>query len=178
MSSLGSHVTKVDPPYNLRRAKDIVLSKIAPGFTPFLAKEMKKYGLEKDPDMARAIEVLDKWVATVPAKEIVLLNNELPALRQAVMASMEHCDVMLTPVTLTPAMRHGETWDHVVDDFIYPEIMGMVWSLPSGTVRCGSSSEGLPIGVQVVGSPNREDIVLAVMSALERELGGWQKPSL
>jgi amidase len=36
----------------------------------------------------------------------------------------------------------------------------------------------LPIGVQVVARPWREDVALAVVQQLETALGGWQKPSL
>lgn len=48
---------------------------------------------------------------------------------------------------------------------------------PVVVVRCGSSTDGkLPIGVQVVANPWREDICLAVASFLESKSGGWQKP--
>ncbi|HEY0943705.1 MAG TPA: amidase [Opitutaceae bacterium] len=48
---------------------------------------------------------------------------------------------------------------------------------PSTVVRCGSSADGrLPIGLQVVCPPWREDISLAVAAYLESRSGGWQKP--
>ena len=37
---------------------------------------------------------------------------------------------------------------------------------PAAVVRCGTASEGLPIGVQIVGPPWREDVVLAVARSL------------
>ena len=43
---------------------------------------------------------------------------------------------------------------------------------PGGVVRGGTSPEGLPIGVQIIGQPGREDVVLAVAEFLEQELGG------
>ena len=49
---------------------------------------------------------------------------------------------------------------------------------PVAVVRCGRSPEGLPIGVQVVGRPWTEDVVLAVAKHLEREFGGWQPTRL
>lgn len=50
---------------------------------------------------------------------------------------------------------------------------------PAVVVRCGSSADGkLPIGVQVIAKPWREDICLAVASYLESKSGGWQKPPL
>ena len=179
LQRLGAKVTETRPPYDLRRAKDIVLAIHGPGIGGELfEKELQKYGAEKDPAMLRILQVLRDWTKKTPAKDIETWAAELPTLRQRVLASMRDCDAVLTPVTLTPAMPHEATWDHVVDDFVFPEIMGTVWSLPSGALRCGTSPEKLPIGVQVVGSPGREDIVLAVMRALEKELGGWQPSAL
>lgn len=45
-------------------------------------------------------------------------------------------------------------------------------------VRVGTTAEGLPIGVQVVGQPWRDEVVLAVMGWLEGRFGGWQAPPL
>jgi amidase len=49
---------------------------------------------------------------------------------------------------------------------------------PAAVVRAGASAEGLPIGVQIVGQPWREDVVLAAGEFLESKTGGWQKPAL
>ncbi|WP_245586102.1 amidase [Solimonas soli] len=50
---------------------------------------------------------------------------------------------------------------------------------PVVVVRCGSSADGkLPIGVQVIAAPWREDICLAVAAHLESKSGGWRKPPI
>ena len=49
---------------------------------------------------------------------------------------------------------------------------------PVAVVRCGASPEGLPIGVQVVTRPWREDVALAVAQYLEKTFGGWESPPL
>lgn len=49
---------------------------------------------------------------------------------------------------------------------------------PGAVVRCGQSTDGLPIGIQVVAQPWREDVALAVASYLETKSGGWKKPPL
>ena len=50
---------------------------------------------------------------------------------------------------------------------------------PVVVVRCGSSADGkLPIGVQVVAAPWREDICIAVASYLEARSGGWKRPAI
>ncbi len=40
----------------------------------------------------------------------------------------------------------------------------------------GFSAEGLPIGVQVIGRPNEDELVLAVAAALEEARGEWKGP--
>jgi amidase len=45
-------------------------------------------------------------------------------------------------------------------------------------VRAGTSPEGLPIGVQLVAAPWREDIALALARRVEARTGGWQPPAL
>ena len=40
----------------------------------------------------------------------------------------------------------------------------------------GLSSEGLPLGVQVVSAPYNDHLTLAVASELEKDLAGWVNP--
>ena len=49
---------------------------------------------------------------------------------------------------------------------------------PAVVVRAGTSREGLPIGVQVVAQPWRDDVALAAARAIESRTGGWQKPGI
>ena len=49
---------------------------------------------------------------------------------------------------------------------------------PAAVVRGGTSPEGLPIGVQIVAKPWREDVALAAALVIERASGGWKAPPL
>jgi len=49
---------------------------------------------------------------------------------------------------------------------------------PGLVVPVGQSREGLPIGVQVVGRPWEEELVLAVAVELERKCGGFRRPPM
>jgi amidase len=50
---------------------------------------------------------------------------------------------------------------------------------PVVVVRAGSSADGrLPIGVQVVAPPWREDIAIALAANIESRSGGWRKPPI
>ena len=95
---------------------------------------------------------------------------------------MTQYDVFICPVANKPAQpidaepgtgfgAPGQTWQ-------YTGIFNSTgW--PSTVVRCGSSADGkLPIGVQVIAAPWRDDITLAVASYLESKSGGWQRPPI
>jgi len=47
---------------------------------------------------------------------------------------------------------------------------------PAAVVRAGTSAEGLPIGVQIVAAPGREDVALAAAKHVESALGGFRPP--
>jgi amidase len=49
---------------------------------------------------------------------------------------------------------------------------------PGAVVRAGTSPEGLPIGVQMVAGPWREDVALALAARVEAATGGWLPPPL
>ena len=46
-------------------------------------------------------------------------------------------------------------------------------NMPVAVIRAGTSTEGLPIGIQIVAPPWREDICLAVAKFLEDRIGPW-----
>jgi amidase len=83
-------------------------------------------------------------------------------------------DVILSPVSTSAAVPHGTSIEEKnFKGFSYTMTHNLTgW--PAAVVRCGTSSTGLPIGVQVAAAPWREDIVLAVARRLEETFGGWK----
>jgi amidase len=95
-------------------------------------------------------------------------------MRAAMTSFMENYDVMLCPVNAYPAMSHETAFDQAIG-WSYTRIYNLTgW--PVAVVRGGTSPEGLPIGVQIVARPWREDVALAVAQLIETSLGGWQRP--
>ncbi len=90
------------------------------------------------------------------------------------LAIFDQADVVICPVNAGPAVRHGESLElEDLPPFSYTFSYNMTgW--PGTVVRGGTSPEGLPIGVQVLAAPSREDRTLAVAKFLEGELGGFQ----
>ena len=101
---------------------------------------------------------------------------EWDAWRGAMRAFLRRYDVLVCPVYTHAALPHGtSTLEENFRGFSHTMAYNVAgW--PAAVVRCGTSAEGLPIGVQVVAGPWREDLALAVAGRLEREFGGW-KPS-
>lgn len=98
--------------------------------------------------------------------------------RSSMLSFMERYDVIVCPVCAYPAQPHGTTLKaEKIPAFSYTMAYNLTgW--PSAVVRGGASLEGLPIGVQVVARPWREDVALSVAKYLEISLGGWQLPAL
>lgn len=87
-------------------------------------------------------------------------------------------DVMLLPVSPHVAPPHGALLGADGNKRIsYTAGINMA-GLPSASVPVGLNKEGLPVGVQIVAAPWREDIVLAVARTIEQGLGGYQKPPM
>jgi amidase len=114
----------------------------------------------------------------MPVGAFTELLEDIDHFRSEMLAFMQHYDVMLCPVNALPALPHG-TWRDAFrrGAFSYTQAYN-VTGWPGAVVRGGTSSEGLPIGVQIVARPWREDVALAVGQYLEEVLGGWQRPSL
>lgn len=98
--------------------------------------------------------------------------ERIGAFRANMQSFIESYDVIICPAYPTTAPFHGET-----DSALKNANFTMPFNLtgwPSLVVRCGTSTEGMPIGIQIVGRPWCDHVVLAVGRALEKALGGWQ----
>jgi amidase len=104
--------------------------------------------------------------------------------REKILLQMRRYPVLLCPTAAIPAFRHGEReWPvegktvKYLDAWSYCEWFNLL-GFPAVVVPMGTSDEGLPIGVQIVGRPWDEEVVLAVAAMLEEERGPWQGPPL
>ena len=104
--------------------------------------------------------------------------------RASFLRQMRESPILLCPAAAIPAFRHGErTWQiddqpvHYLDAWSYTEWFNLLGN-PAVVVPVSHSSEGLPIGVQIVGRPWEEEPVLAVAAALERECNAWRIPPI
>jgi amidase len=106
------------------------------------------------------------------ARDLARLMAEWDAYRAAMQAFIGRYDAILCPVDAGPAREHGPVR---TSSYAYAyNLTG--W--PGTVVRAGTSAEGLPIGVQIVAGPWREDVALALAACVEEATGGWLPPPL
>jgi amidase len=94
--------------------------------------------------------------------------------RGSMLRFLEGFDAILCPPCALDALPHGfSDGPDPNPAFSYTFAYNMTgW--PAGVVRAGTSARGLPLGVQIVGRPWREDVVLALAGAIERGFVGFQ----
>jgi len=110
--------------------------------------------------------------------ELTAFIERLDAWRGQMLQFMEGYDAILCPPCAWVEMPHGASAPAEANPaFSYTFAYNMTgW--PAVVVRAGTSSKGLPIGVQIVGRPWREDVVLALARQVEQALGGYQWPPI
>lgn len=106
--------------------------------------------------------------------EIGARFKEIAILRANVYQFLNKYDLIICPPCATVAKPHGKCLTEV-KDFTYTMLYNNTGS-PATVVRCGTSQNGLPIGIQVVSNLWRDHVSLAAAKALEIEFGGWQLP--
>lgn len=173
-------------PTGLERARDLwwVMFGLAGGFVirPTVSQSEQQtspilrefLGIVNEEPPLSAGRLMDAWIG----------RDEL---RLALAAEMRDVAAFICPTCSIAAFRHGEReWTiesstvrylRRPDIFTYTQWFNLLGN-PALAMPAGQSAEGLPIGVQVVGRPYEDELVLAIGAAIERELGGYRPPPL
>jgi len=126
------------------------------------------------PLMRRVLELQRQGAKS--AAEFAALVGQWDAFRREMLSFMSNYDAILCPVCSFAGMVHGSTYDRL-SCFSYTMTSNLTgW--PAAVVRGGTTQQGLPIGVQIIARPWREDVALAVARLLQDTLGGWQRPPI
>ncbi|SFN03734.1 Asp-tRNA(Asn)/Glu-tRNA(Gln) amidotransferase subunit GatA [Thermodesulforhabdus norvegica] len=99
-------------------------------------------------------------------------------IQQDFLKAFEQCDVLFTPVSPTLPFRIGEKVDnplamYLTDVFTLPASLA---GIPGISVPCSMSSGGLPIAFQLLAPYFREDLLLRMAHAYQKETGGLPLP--
>ena len=137
--------------------------------SPFL-KEFNSWVAAEHPQTAET--VLDTWME----RDLVCMK---------LFEQMQNYDALLCPVaSVPPRSKHGErSWNiqgrevKYLDAWSYCAWFNLL-GLPAVTVPVPQSLEGLPIGVQMMGRPWKEEVVLTIAENFEEEYSWRVKPPI
>jgi aspartyl-tRNA(Asn)/glutamyl-tRNA(Gln) amidotransferase subunit A len=86
--------------------------------------------------------------------------------------AFEKVDVIVTPTSPTTAFKIGEKMDDPLTMYLSDvyTVSANLAGIPAISIPCGKDSMGLPIGLQIMGKPLSESLILNVAYALEQSL--------
>lgn len=125
---------------------------------------------------------------TMRHRDWIRQNERRAAMRWAWADFFDRFDVLLCPVASVPAFPHDESEDMgartlTVNGQDAPYFQQLFWAgftgvsyLPGTMYPAGPSSDGLPVGVQIVGPELGDYRTIAVARILEEIMGGFQVP--
>jgi Asp-tRNA(Asn)/Glu-tRNA(Gln) amidotransferase A subunit family amidase len=129
-------------------------------------------------DISPILNEFTCWVREEPSHTgNTLLSTWLgrDEVRGKILSQMRQFPILLCPVAAIPAFKHGErSWGvqgktvKYLDAWSYTEWFNLL-GFPAAVVPIAKSPEGVPIGVQVVGRPWEEELVLHVAAQLEAQ---------
>ncbi len=90
--------------------------------------------------------------------------------------AFEDVDVLVTPVMPTTVFRLGEKIEDPLQMYLSDlyTVSASLAGVPAVSLPCGFSQQGLPIGMQIMGRPFEEDVILRVARAYELAMN-WRK---
>jgi amidase len=113
------------------------------------------------------VEVWRSYGSGVSSVDLYRLLRRWDAYRGELLAFLDRFDVIVCPVYPVPAPPHGGTEDPGLRGALAFTTPYSLVGAPAVTVPLARSPEGLPIGVQVVARPWRDDVALAAAACVE-----------
>lgn len=169
----GHHVVRADPPYRLADALPLIAR-----WTQGVAEDLEHLGVSLDqvqPRTRRHAEVGGWFGRNRPVDPV-----DADRVRARMDGFFDEYDVVLSPVVAGPPPEaiawHAEPWWRNISTSVAWASFPAIWNLadlPAGSVPL-SGSGGRPVGVQIVGARQREDLVLRVGRTIE-SLVPWSR---
>jgi aspartyl-tRNA(Asn)/glutamyl-tRNA(Gln) amidotransferase subunit A len=118
--------------------------------------------------------------ANIPAHDALRASRELQASRDDIQAVFNDVDVVLTPTVPIPPPVIADLLER--PDELRPRELIMlrntrpfnVWGIPTISLPCGFTKDGLPIGLQLAAAPWRGIVLLQAAHAYEQATG-WHR---
>ncbi len=127
-------------------------------------------------------------MSTASYRDYFVANNQREQLRWAWHDFFGRHDLMLMPITATPAFKHDHSEPMPartmqVNGKVVPYFAQLFWAglasasfLPSTVAPVGLSDDGLPVGIQIVGPEMADRSTIWLAAQLAQLIGGYQAP--
>jgi amidase len=172
---LGVSVVEDCPKDLIKESQEIRNALSSADGRAWVKRMLKKYGTTQ---VSPVISLAD--TPQCDAGEFTRLAEDMDANRSKFLQWVKSYDLIICPANRTPA----EPWpDEPRVQPLDTKNYGFTTTYnntgwPGAVVRAGTSPEGLPIGVQLIAQPWREDVALAAAYFAEAGAGGYQKPAI
>lgn len=177
MEKLGARLVEIDiPNAPLNRAifSNIASPEAASYHEPFLRAHADLYG----PEVRNRLEA-GRLLLSI---DYVRAQRARTALKEEFKVAFKTADVIVTPTLPIPAPRIDQPavqWGNETEAVLstltrYTRLFNVV-GVPTVSLPCGFTSEGLPIGLQIAGKPFGEGTVLRAAHAYEQEAGWFER---
>jgi len=173
-SALGCKVTAAAPP-KLKELAEVRQQFEGADDRDHIRRLLKKHGtVQASPGLRTDGKLL-------PSADFTRLCEEMDAIKSEQLTWFENYDLILCPVMAKPPEKIPAEFTRPPDS---PAARGSFCAeynttgWPAGVVRAGTSTveAGLPLGIQAIARPWRDDVVLAALAHIERKTGGWKMP--
>jgi aspartyl-tRNA(Asn)/glutamyl-tRNA(Gln) amidotransferase subunit A len=165
------HLPHLDEVVGAHRA--ILFSEASAFQRPYLAARAQDFGADVRPLLLAGF--------FIPAVEYLDAQRARRIIRRKWAKVFETIDVLVTPTTPVPATKFGDTTADVaggpkplVRAYLDLTLPFNFTGFPALAIPCGFSHGGLPIGMQLVGRPFTENIILRVAHQYQQETD-WHK---
>jgi len=118
-------------------------------------------------------DIVSRPAGGLSASEFAQVINLWHNYQSSMLSYFNQLDVLICPVNGKTAIGHDEAEDF--SNYTYTAAYNLTgW--PSLVIRAGTDTDGMPVGVQILGRPFAEHQVLALGAWLEAELGTFDAP--
>ncbi len=180
LASIGIHAEPFQPA-GLERAPNLWWFFFGQLPAPFTQKVIE--GREGDAHWTSTEFLRTALDQPAPTAEQVVTNLAIrDRMRTGLLRQMEHYPVLLTPPCGVAAFPHrSRKWsagDNSIGLFqaMMPSTYVNLLGLPAMVIPFGVSEEGLPVGIQLVGRPYEEELLLDIAIRLEEARGPFSGP--
>lgn len=151
-------------------SETIMLSEALAFHEPYAREHPERYGRLYSRLLEGALFTASDYVQAMRGRALLVSRMN---------SVMRSVDLLALPTMVRPAWRFSD------ENVVPPRVRGLLTHLfnltgqPALSVPCGFTSDGLPIGLQIVGRPFADDLVIAAAFAYEHA-AGWseRRPSL